>query len=191
MAVFTGLLAVVSAIQGFFLFRADKTARITAEAARDTVTTMERNAERQLRAYITVEPGGIGRWELEESPHGRITARNVGHTPAYDVEVAVKTGIVDELPSTDITDTASVITTGDMVIVPGGHQNMAFYPEGTIGPKEFEDVFTGKKAVIVLGYVRYRDIFDKKRRTSFCHFYRGPDLSVEFVRYNNWGNSAT
>jgi hypothetical protein len=80
---------------------------------------------------------------------------------------------------------------GDMTIVPKGHRHAALYPEGVISEEEFEDVFSGRKWIIVFGYVKYRDAFGEKRRTRFCHLYQGPSLSEEFVRYHHLGNSAT
>jgi hypothetical protein len=50
-------------------------------ATKNLVVGAEQTAMRQLRAYITVEPGGIVAWEADGQPHGRITARNVGTTP--------------------------------------------------------------------------------------------------------------
>jgi len=61
LAWFTGALVVVSAFQGFILIRAGQTARITAEAARDSanatidaVKTARDSVRRELRAYIHI-----------------------------------------------------------------------------------------------------------------------------------------
>jgi hypothetical protein len=52
------------------------------------VTDAEKTAERQLRAYMTVEPGGFIAWSAGVQGRAAINAKNVGSTPAYDVTVA-------------------------------------------------------------------------------------------------------
>jgi hypothetical protein len=60
-------------------------AQMSASATDRTATAMEDTAERQLRAYITVEAGGILTWQANHLAHARVTVKNLGATPAYDV----------------------------------------------------------------------------------------------------------
>ena len=83
----------------WFLFR----------ATRDLVVSAEETSKRQLRAYISVEPRGIGKRDANGPPAGFIRARNVGATPAHNVKVAIKMDILEKLPDTDITGTAIII----------------------------------------------------------------------------------
>jgi hypothetical protein len=170
---------------------AAEAARDGAAAARDQASLTEQTAKRQLRAYISVEPGGIVEWIPGGQPSGKITARNVGATPAYKVEVAVKIHIISVTPETDITNSAPIVMSGDMVIVPSGHRNAQVVPTDIFGLPEWDDVFNRERWVIMFGYVKYLDVFGEKQKSRFCHLYQGENLGADFVRYHDWGNGAT
>jgi hypothetical protein len=56
LSIFTALLAIVSATQIYFLTRADKTARITAEAAKKSAGIAEKSLLAANRPLITIDP---------------------------------------------------------------------------------------------------------------------------------------
>src|SRR6185295_3459545 len=58
---------------------------VAAAAARRTVATMRDTGERQLRAYV-----GISKMALEGAAV-RMSIKNIGHTPARDVSLRVRT----------------------------------------------------------------------------------------------------
>lgn len=67
---FTAVLGGASIIQGFFLLRADKTARIAANAARDTANEMSRNAElMEKQTALQAELADIAIKQKEISRH--------------------------------------------------------------------------------------------------------------------------
>jgi hypothetical protein len=117
--------------------------------------------------------------------------RNSGQTPAYEVEVAAKIQIVTVPPETDITDSAPVVLSGDMAIVPNGHRHVAIALNDMIVSPEFDDVFNEKRWIIMFGCVKYIDAFGEKQKSRFCHLYQGMTLSAELVRYHHLGNGAT
>jgi hypothetical protein len=94
LAIFTGALVVVSAVQINFLIRSDKTARISADAARKTVSTMEATAAHQLRAYVYVADASILEANSGYRPNIRITFQNYGQTPAYQVRNTSRFSVV-------------------------------------------------------------------------------------------------
>jgi hypothetical protein len=126
LAILTGALVCVSAFQGYFLLRADKTARIAAEAALKSAIAAAQSAE----AQIAVEGGRLlclpqdcsfwnqvgslaDRWpQAPVKPLNRIfdvsfVLKNYGKTPATLIEVvAVLTKLPDRPPNIFITTPA-------------------------------------------------------------------------------------
>src|SRR3954453_4044820 len=80
---------------------------------------MKDTAERQLRAYISVEAGGVPNWAQGFNSHAMIYVRNFGQTPAYKVVVAANFDVINSPPDTDIAKTAEISRSGDMHIAPG------------------------------------------------------------------------
>jgi hypothetical protein len=143
------------------------------------VETMERNAERQLRAYLTVRTGKIfvderkeGQWWLEWSP--QIT--NVGRTPAYDVDVLGRAEILpiplqpdvdldEKLRDKQLPDHPSRSTIGTGQDIWG-----AYHLNRYLTASELQDLraWIPQTAFYVYGTVTYWDIFRKEHRTNFC-----------------------
>jgi hypothetical protein len=85
LALFTAALAVVSGIQISFLIRADKTARITANATTNSVTTARDSVRRQLRAYVHVANAQV--FYNRSNPaqcYVAVAIKNYGQTPALN-----------------------------------------------------------------------------------------------------------
>jgi hypothetical protein len=81
LAILTGGLVIVSAGQGYFLLRADKTARITAEAAQ----AQTQNFEKLERPYVYIfDPAGLEFEHNREDPYYYVKYKvaNYGKTPA-------------------------------------------------------------------------------------------------------------
>jgi hypothetical protein len=143
-------------------------------ATRKLVSSAEKTAERQLRAYMTVKHGNIlhekhaDGWLLGWHPQ----VVNVGQTPAYDVRVCAMTDIrPDPLPAgTDLI--------GELEPGPGSRSTVgsgqAVWPalrlSGYISDSELGDLKSQWKArsFYIWGTVVYLDVFKKERRTVFC-----------------------
>src|SRR5712671_1328997 len=87
-------------LQSEAIERADQTARIAANSARDaseaasrTVKTMERTAERQLRAYVHVSGAKIVDVGKPDVRTAQVSVRNCGQTPAYNMRFWVGIGV--------------------------------------------------------------------------------------------------
>jgi hypothetical protein len=102
LAVFTGLLVAVSTGQGYFLLRADKTARIAANAA-----DLSAKAAIAIQLpIIRIVPDRIG-WgssqdgdgpRIEYCAIGNLTFSNLGPTKAFPIEVQLGWTVGDKLP---------------------------------------------------------------------------------------------
>src|SRR3954447_14136631 len=84
-----------------------------------------------------------------------------------------KIHIISVTPETDITNSAPIVMSGDMVIVPSGHRNAQVVPTDIFGLTEWDDVFNRERWVIMFGYVKYLDVFGEKQKSRFCHLYQG------------------
>lgn len=102
LGVFTGLLVVVSGLQGFFLLRADKTARIAANAA----DLSARAAIALQLPIIRVTPATLGWGDSIQNEVlyaycdvGSVTFSNLGETKAFPIEFRYGLTVGEPLPS--------------------------------------------------------------------------------------------
>jgi hypothetical protein len=157
----------------------------------------DRNAERQLRAYVLVERAQVfsatadrkivlrdkdashGGEPMEiqvgYQPTANITYKNFGRTPAHDVEFFANVKIVawpirqEDLPGLDL-------GTGSREIIgPGGTRlkQEFFEQHHPITPQEWNDLTNGTLALVFFGEIRYVDAFDKNRVTRYRVFCGG------------------
>ncbi|MDX2264435.1 MAG: hypothetical protein NW215_05640 [Hyphomicrobiales bacterium] len=133
----------------------------SAQAAEDTVALNRDNAQRHLRAYLSVEKvwGNLDGSNVTFS----VTYRNSGQTPAYEVNaearflVAYPGGSVIKMPS-EREDALTTIGSG-MTLVQLGAIPL---------PDEQLAIIKDPKAIVVLyGKVTYRDVFNTLHTTSY------------------------
>ena len=132
------------------------------------------HAERELRAYISVEPGGINYAGTPGQCMGHIAVRNVGKLPASNVfvESHIKMGQRDA-PLPDVAlDPKSI----QRVIQPG-----ALMRQGTVEiDSPFPDPILGH--VFVWGVAYYDDGYGRRRFTRFCHRYHPKARTIRALR---------
>jgi hypothetical protein len=139
-------------------------AQASAEASRSAVKQAEQTAERQLRAYVTITKHKASRYHttLGNVIIPCFTIMNRGHTPAHDVTVTI-------MARYDLADRAKTLEleadpSGPFTLVPGEKTTMT----GDLPPLD-EDLITalnsGSKVLILLGEVRYTDVFGNPQRT--------------------------
>jgi hypothetical protein len=148
-----------------------------AKAATDTAKTMEETAERQLRAYITVESV---KYEVVTAPiphnaRARVAVKNYGQTPAYDLTVLINADLGEYPLTHELEPLDEQHRSGKSVMAPGG--NSAFFtPLGyPIIQSKMTEIADGKVVIYVYGDIQYRDAFDKPRGLKFRVFYGGHD----------------
>lgn len=172
--------------------RANINSEAALKLARDANEHAELTSQRELRAYISVNPAGV-RWIADRTAWvGHVEIQNVGKVPARGVK-------------TDIKMYVEKITMES--ILP---QDEGIYPIGVIQPGV--SVFQGSPTfsytmedhILIYGRVDYDDGFGVLRWTTFCHRYSGASREVErrehdyfggiapiFGRQHKWGNDAT
>jgi hypothetical protein len=186
LAAFTGLLTVVSAVQGIFLFRADRTARIAAEAARDTAIKIGLTAElaeKQMLLYgrqtdIIEKQHAIGRMQFIATHRPLLRVRYFVRMPAADGQIVVRLtianvgssqarlqksgGLACLVPPT----TVPLPPYGDLMQI----MDPTTFEPGAAFPGTITGVEDRTRGVIlrVYGYLSYADILDNIRTTAFC-----------------------
>lgn len=174
-------------------------AKRAADAAEGTLQETRDNTRLELRAYLSVEPGGINYTDTPGHCMGHIVVRNVGKLPASNVfvEAHIKMGPRD-MPQPGVAVDPKVVP---RVIQPG-----ALMRQGT---KEIDspipDIVLGH--AFVWGVVYYDDGYSRRRFTRFCHRYHPRSrtiypfrsihdvpprevISPEEGRYHEKGNDA-
>ena len=153
-----------------------------------------KSAEAQLRAYITVEPGGVN-----ESDNGfnRISYNltNCGQTPAYDICIFGDILIVEGRPKdfNPITDgrMGDASATSDHTLGPGRNHWISAYQKEEFFSPYFKKIRKKETAIVHYGFVQYRDAFGKSRKTHFAFYHWGDELSDIESKTCRFGNHAT
>lgn len=146
-------------------------AKDSADATKKIVSTMESNAKKQLRSYLSVIiDTGIYQDEkllFEAKP----SLRNTGFTPAYKVSYWAKAGVFPSpLPDNFTLTSEAEMTKRDAVLAPHHSFQLSALVEKRFGDSEAEDIKFGKgKKVYVWGKVIYEDIFGETHYTNFFH----------------------
>jgi hypothetical protein len=143
----------------------------SANAMEATVGKMDEIAERQLRAYVSLEtlgPDGTSDAQYPAQIPYRIGFKNCGQTPAYEVSILatvavgpIPPGSPEPLPPTPAIFTKTTMGPGSPV--------GASVPVRTFTSAEITAINEGTHQLYVYGVVRYRDSFRKPRFTNFRH----------------------
>lgn len=197
MVVFTGVIA-ITGIVGSIIFggqlrimqnqldemksagehtkRAADAAKDSADATRDAVKLSDKTAERQLRAYVHLDPEkNIEKLRVAvgEEPIFMLRFRNFGLTPAYNLIVKRGTGIGPWPPPKDAEFAIAATVSEGGAIVPAG--SISFWgsdndgpPGKTVSAEEFSDITAGKRRFYIFGQATYTDAFRIERHTNFC-----------------------
>lgn len=143
-------------------------------AARDLVRTAEETAQRQLRAYVSIE-GHMSPEEhlkpiLNRGGNSRIPLKvvNRGQTPAYRVKVWVRTQVAS-FPLTEILakEPPPELTFSRMALGPGAHITIDALMKGPWPIGHYELLTSGKAGIYVFGKAWYRDAFERDQWTEF------------------------
>jgi hypothetical protein len=159
--------------------------------ARDT-------AKRQLRAYLTVEPGGVSEavGGMHQVP---IDLINNGQTPAYDLEQGgdflVITGDPRHFdPGTDgrlsELDPEDCVASTDAVLGPNTNRFTYAYLEEALPKPFWQKIYAKEAAIIHYGFFRYKDVFGERHQTNFAFYHWGEDLSDVYSKRCRFGNHA-
>lgn len=146
--------------------KASAAATTAASAAQETNALMAVAGQRQDRAYIAVQPGGINRTGSGEAM-GDVIIRNVGKIPAHSIDTQVNMRL-NKSRSVRSFSVRRTRRTVDRSIQPGDEIRRSSTENLEIKAIDNEGVY-----VFVWGVVYYTDGFGVERSTRFCHRYPG------------------
>lgn len=126
---------------------------------------------RQLRAYLVPIKGELIN-EQDGSITVKVTIRNAGETPAYQVKGRAEIGHND-LPHQPIELKSPIDDASNMIL--GADVEMYFFEKLHVGV--CDEIRQGSKGIHATGKITYQDIFRKRHRTSF-HFIYGGDPEI-------------
>ena len=139
-----------------------------AKAAEDTIGHMRETAERQLRAYLSIESAiSEGEHPFLQEFKAKISFKNCGQTPAYDGAMWMSIYAYPQVFPTILALKRTIITfempPGNTVTVCPAIEtkNLLFTTEAI---SRFE---AGKVAIYITGRADFKDAFRQKRRFSF------------------------
>ena len=169
---FTALATIAIAFFTYTLKKATDQLRFEGKSQREL---SEKTADRQLRAYISVEPDGIDDFIPDDRVIARINFHNTGSIFARDVYAFVDRKLSDdgELPETAFPIGEPRIR-GDNVIGPRANilYATAAIPKSEIDSGRGAAKIIGKNFYLyVWGQVWYHDGITGGRYTKFCHRY--------------------
>jgi hypothetical protein len=173
LATFTMILAGVSIVQIYFLTKADKTARISADAAKQSADVAERSLEQAFAPYVDVKVtpkaaiqrlvGGAIVADFMHDIFAEYTLSNYGQSPAIILEIyqycVRMLGIPDEIPFPPLqTNLYQTLVVGGMK--ESGPLPIPF-PNGGISDLGPDTIWVGLQ-------IRYRDVFRNQYLSTYC-----------------------
>jgi hypothetical protein len=197
------VLALVSAIQIYFLTRADNTARISADAARRTAMEMAKATDIEspflypsgLTGNIWNELQQFIMYDHENSPHDPVTpqisfrVKNYGRNSAIvrsvSADFAHWTDMPEESPRTDIYTDFAV----QPILEPKSETERVFNKTLNLYPLDraaFESIRAAQSRLFVYGEIIYSDIVGNDYLQSFCLAwdFRSRGFIPWFAKYN-------
>jgi hypothetical protein len=163
LALLTGCLVGVAGIQGYFLLRSDKTARITAEAARKSADVIP-NIE---RPYVFVDAISLNNMSTA-IPLLEIRFHNYGRTPANIAEVVIYFRILDHLPTeADIPPTKATPAEEAEIIIAADKSwtSPTCWCFDKVDGPIWAKARAGDLSIYAWGHIKYRDVFGNTNPT--------------------------
>jgi hypothetical protein len=139
----------------------------------ETVGTMQRNAERQLRAYVFAVAASIEGAFSATGGKVVVLLKNSGQTPAYDCIVRYDTRLVsDTKPCPTDEPTRLGQSRGDIAPHEAKRMSIGLRALGS-GERAALETVGGGGLMYVFGRIQYTDAFKKQRRQGFCYVFGG------------------
>ncbi len=140
-----------------------------------------RDREDELRAYVDVDT-----LEFIETPESdgvvkvKITFRNSGQTPAFKIETVAEMDIrdiseEDLLPVVPLPEAASADPARPRL---GRDATATMIVQYDSTPKLAERVTNGESTILVWGFAKYTDVFDRRHKTAFQYLCNAETLET-------------
>jgi hypothetical protein len=140
-----------------------------------TLRHSRETAERQLRAYLTIEGGGVLLLN-GNTISANVKFRNTGQTPAYDVMTWA--GVFVAARNSPFPVAPSVENRGDAKSITGPGQDVNINRRTPITPAELDAVRATTMAIFFGSRIDYVDAFKEKRHFVFKEQIVGPDIPL-------------
>jgi hypothetical protein len=152
-----------------------------------TFALMRRSARQQLRAYISGLPDWITSFDETHPPRASYTMRNLGQTPAYKVvhrsEIAAlpfPLPVGFRLPPVNGTIAPATVLFPNVPLIGNSTKAAPFTAD------ELAGIRNRSMRPYIFGEIRYRDVFRKRRRSTFCvSVYIANDNILEKITSNS------
>jgi hypothetical protein len=160
-------------------------------STRRLVWGAEDTAQRQLRAYISVNPSEISRITPTETFHFAFVLLNGGSTPAYSVGQVGELQLTEHplpenFPFPNLPPERKSLTMVPPRIPSIGH----LLATSKFTKDEIIEILTGApeggRRLYIFGHVDYIDAFKKKHWTRFCFSFPGWHEAIDAARADRW-----
>jgi hypothetical protein len=170
---------------------------VAAEAANLAVTA---TAEKQLRAYLTIERHDTmdalvkdGKVLPAGPMHMNVVFRNVGQTPAYKVTFYEREAMLPQrrsdpplkAPSEYATQPDANDIPEAAIIGAGLTQGYGGAPANAYSDSELKAFREGREVYVYWGAVYYEDVFSRPRYVRFCRYFADGNLNAWFACQNH------
>ena len=173
------LLMLVPVIMGALAAR--RAAKGSAAPMRLSSPSSSADREAELRAYVDVDSlEFIETPEVDGIVKVKITYRNSGQTPAFQLESLTEMEVVDiaddeGLPVRPVPDDGPLAPSRPRL---GRDGTATVIIQCDTGPKLADRVTNGEATILVWGAAGYYDVFDRRRRTIFQYFCNAETLET-------------
>ena len=162
-----------------------------------TLLETRKAAIREQRAYVRVEPAPSGSIEAGKPVCIPMNAINYGTTPAVDL--SIMSVAVVRPPDWNWSNEPGFDGTADQVrpratLHPDSPFLFKVEMDGRLPKPIYESIMEGRAVVFARGTILYRDVFGKKRKTTFQIEFHGRDEEIDGgrrVRIASEGNDFT
>jgi hypothetical protein len=147
----------------------------------------DKNAKRELRAYMGFENGSIRHVAVGEKPTLDILFTNFGKTPAYDVRYWINAGVMDRSTSAFKRRTFGP----GRVIDPENTLRILSTFDDPLTQEQLDGVKRGDTPIFYWGRVRYRDAFPLRKAEFRVQHGGDKVMCSDRMIFSSRGNTAT
>lgn len=168
-----------------------------AATMRANTTAMQETMKKQMRAYVSADPG-FGVYQDEHNKfQGLVVLSNSGFTPARQISHRVHAAVrpMEDAENYVFEDTKPYFATDSSLSPRTTYTIYAGIVPDRLSAEEVQETMLGTvRRLFVWGSVRYVDVFDESHETFFCHNFTFPTINNEVKAqtfYHNTHNRTT